>query len=147
VNEAHDDPSGEAPDPDPTTRSPYSRYGTPAPLAAAAGLVFIEGLLTVLFGITEVFSLDSDRLLMGLTTAGFFLAYGVGLLVCARGLHTVRSWARGPVLLSQLIWLGLAWNFKDGSTLPVAIALAVAAAIVLAGLLHPRSLDALERAG
>jgi uncharacterized membrane protein (DUF2068 family) len=116
-------------------------------LAAAAGLVFIEGLLTVLFGITEVFSLDSDRLLMGLTTTGFFLAYGAGLLACAWGLHTVRSWARGPVLLSQLIWLGLAWNFKDGSTLPVAIALAVVAAIVLAGLLHPRSLDALERAG
>ena len=51
------------------------------------------------------------------------------------------------MLLSQLILLGLAWSFKDGSTLPIAIVLAVAAAIVLAGLLHPRSIDALERAG
>ena len=68
------------------------------------------------------------------------------LLVCAWGLHTVRPWARGPVLLSQLILLGLAWNFKDGATLPIAIVLAVAAAIVLAGLLHPRSIDALEHA-
>ena len=76
----------------------------------------------------------------------FFLAYGGVLLACARGLHTVRPWARGPVLLSQLILLGLAWNFKDGSTLPIAIGLALAAAIVLAGLLHPRSIDALERA-
>ncbi len=146
MNDAPPDPSGHAPEPDPTTRSPYSRYGTPAPLAVAAGMTFIEGLLTTLFGITELLSLDSDRLVMGLTTSLFFLAYGVGLLVCARGLHTVRAWARGPVLLSQLIWLGLAWNFKDGSTLVIAIGLAVAAAIVLAGLLHPRSIDALERA-
>jgi hypothetical protein len=142
VNQDHPDAS----EPDPTTRSPYSRYGTPAPLAVAAGITFVEGLLTVLFGVTEVVSLDSDRLVMGLTTSVFFLAYGVGLLLCARGLHTVRPWARGPVLLSQLIWLGLAWNFKDGSTLPVAIGLAVAAAIVLTGLLHPRSRDARERA-
>ena len=138
--------AGDGPEPDPTTRSPYSRYGTPAPLAVAAGMTIIEGLLTVLFGITEAVSLDSDRLVMGVTTAVFFLAYGIGLLACSRALHTVRPWARGPVLLSQLIWLGLAWNFKDGSTLPLAIALAVAAAIVLAGLLHPRSIDALERA-
>jgi peptidoglycan/LPS O-acetylase OafA/YrhL len=144
VSEHRPDPSGRAPEPDPTTRSPYSRYGAPAPLDAAAGLTFVEGLLIVLFGITEVVNLDSDRLVMGLTTTVFFLAYGGVLLACARGLHMVRSWARGPVLLSQLILLGLAWNFKDGETLPVAIGLALVAAIVLAGLLHPRSIDALE---
>ena len=137
--------SGPVPDPDPTTRSPYSPHGTPAPLAVAAGMTFIEGLLVLVFAIGEAVNLDSDRLVMGVTTTAFFLAYGVLLLACARGLHLVRSWPRGPVLLSQLILLGLAWNFKDGSTLPVAIGLAVAAAVVLAGLLHPRSIDALER--
>jgi hypothetical protein len=147
VTDPLSDPSGRAPEPDPTTRSPYSRYGAPAPLAVAAGMTFIEGLLTVLFGVTELVSIDSDRLVMGLSTSVFFLAYGGVLLACARGLHTVRSWARGPVLLSQLILLGLAWSFKDGSTLPIAIGLALAAALVLAGLLHPRSIDALERAG
>jgi hypothetical protein len=146
VSEHRPDPSGRAPEPDPTTRSPYSPYGAPAPLAVAAGMTFIEGLLTVLFGISELVNLDSDRLVMGVTTSVFFLAYGGVLLVCARGLHTVRAWARGPVLLSQLILLGLAWSFKDGDTLPIAIGLAVAAAIVLAGLLHPRSIDALEHA-
>jgi hypothetical protein len=112
----------------------------------AAGLTFVEGLLTVLFGVTEALDLDSDRLVMGLTTTLFFLLYGAGLIVCAWGMNSVRAWSRGPVLLAQLVWLGLAWNFRDGSTLPVAIALAVVAAIVLAGLLHPRSIDALERA-
>ncbi len=109
-------------------------------------MTLVEGLLTGLFGVTELLSLDSDRLVMGLTTSVFFLAYGVGLLVCARGLYTVRPWARGPVLFSQLIWLGLAWNFRGGSTLVIAIGLVVAAVIVLAGLLHPRSIDALEHA-
>jgi hypothetical protein len=146
VTDARSDPFREDPEPDPTTRSPYSPYGAPAPLAVAAGMTFVEGLLTVLFGITEAINLDRDRLVMGLTTTVFFLAYGGVLLACARGLHTVRPWARGPVLISQLILLGLAWNFKDGGTLPIAIGLALAAVIVLAGLLHPRSIDALERA-
>lgn len=142
-------PDGASPDepsPDPTVRSPYSRHGTPAPLAVAAGLTFVEGLLTVLFGLAEVVRLNSDRLVMGLTTAVFFVAFGVTLGACAWGLHAIRPWARGPVLLTQLIWLGLAWNFKAAETRPVAIALAVAALVVLAGLLHPRSVDVLERA-
>ena len=147
MTDSRPDPSGQAPEPDPTTRSPYSPYGAPAPLAVAAGMTFVEGMLIVLFGISELVSIDSDRLVMGVTTAVFFMAYGVVLLVCARGLHTVRGWARGPVLLSQLILLGLAWSFKGGSTLPIAILLALAAAIVLAGLLHPRSIDALEHTG
>ena len=50
------------------------------------------------------------------------------------------------MLLAQLIQLGLAWNFRAGDTLPVAIVLALVAVLVLAGLLHPRSIDALEQA-
>ncbi len=106
----------------------------------------IEGLLVVGFGVTEVFRLHSDRLVMGVTTGAFFLASGAGLLACAWGMNALRPWSRGPVLLAQLIWLGLAWNFRTGGTLPVAIALAAVAVLVLAGLLHPRSIDALERA-
>ncbi len=142
----HPNPRDGGPEPDPTTRSPYSLHGTPAPLAAAAGLTLIEGLLTFLFGITELVSLDSDRLLMGLTTSLFFLAYGAVLMLCAWGMNTLRPWSRGPVLLAQLIWLGLAWSFRGGDTLPLAIGFAVVAALVLAGLLHPRSIDALEQA-
>ena len=146
MSDAEFDPRDEQPVADPAMRSPYSPHDTPAPLAAAAGLTFVEGILTFAFGVTEAFSLDVDRLTMGLTTGVFFLAYGAGLVLCAWGLNTLRPWARGPVLLAQLISLGLAWNFRSGSTLPVAIGLAVLAVLVLAGLLHPRSIDALERA-
>ncbi len=146
MSHARDHQSSDDPEPDPTTKSPYSRYGAPAPLATAAGLVFVEGLLTLIFGISEAINIDVDRLAMGVTTSLFFMAYGVGLLVCSWGMNALRPWSRGPVLLAQLIWLGLAWSFRDGDTLPVAIVLAVVAVLVLAGLLHPRSLDALEKA-
>jgi hypothetical protein len=146
VSDAQFQSRDEGSESDPTTRSPYSSNGTPAPLATAAGLTFVQGLLTVLFGLTEAVNLDSDRLVMGLSTGLFFLAYGAGLMACAWGMNTLRPWSRGPVLLAQLIWLGLAWNFRTGSTMPAAIGLVVFAALVLAGLLHPRSIDALERA-
>ena len=146
MSNGHPDPRDGGPEPDPATRSPYSLHGTPAPLATAAGLTLIEGVLTFVFGITEVVSLDSDRLVMGLTTSLFFMAYGAVLILCAWGMNTLRPWSRGPVLLAQLIWLGLAWSFRTGDTLPIAIGFAVVAVIVLAGLLHPRSIDALEQA-
>ena len=143
----HSGPTDDGSESDPTASSRFSAHGTPAPLVAAAGLTLIQGLFTLVFGITEALSLDSDRLVMGVTTGAFFLLYGVGLVACAWGMRRRRQWSRGPVLLAQLIWLGLAWNFRTGDTLPVAIVLAVLAVIVLAGLLHPRSVEAMERAG
>ncbi len=110
----------------------------------AAGLVLVEGIVATIYGVAELLHLTSARLTMGLTTAAFFLAVGVGLAACSWGLSRIRSWARGPVLLAQLMALGLAWNFRDGDTWPVSVALAVPAVIVLAGILHPESLAALE---
>ncbi|MGH3414287.1 MAG: hypothetical protein ACRDPH_14530 [Marmoricola sp.] len=127
--------------PDPSSPSPG---GVPVPLIAAAGLTVVEGLLTIGFGISEAVSLSSHRLVMGLTTAVFFLLYGAGLLVCAWAMRNLRPWSRSPVLLAQLIFLGLAWNLRHGA-LPAAIAAAVLAVLVLAGVFHPRSLDALNR--
>ncbi len=117
----------------------------PAPLLTAAGLVLVQGIGTAIYGAGELVHLTSDRLVMGITTAAFFLAYGGGLIACAWGLRRTRTWARGPVLLAQLIWLGLAWGFRHGDTLVIALVLAVPAIVVLAGMLHPRSIDALER--
>jgi peptidoglycan/LPS O-acetylase OafA/YrhL len=127
------------------TGSPYSRHGAPPPLVVAAGLTLVEGLLTLMFGISEAVHVTSDRLVMGVSTALFFVAYGAAMVLCAWGLNRLRTWSRGPVLLVQLIWLGLAWNFRQGDTLPLAIGLAVPAVVVLVGMLLPSSVDALER--
>jgi len=126
------------------TGSPSPHPGAPPPLVTAAGLTLVEGLLTVMYGVGEALHITSERLVMGVTTAVFFIAYGAALVLCAWAVNGLRTWARGPVLLTQLIWLGLAWNFRAGDTLPLAIGLAVPALLVLVGMLLPSSVDALE---
>jgi hypothetical protein len=107
-------------------------------------LVAVEGVLIVVLGVLEIFALSAGRLTMGLTTALFFVVYGVGLVLCGWAITRGRAWARGPILLAQLIQLGLAWSFRDSPTTLVAVAIAVVAAVVLAGMLHPATLAALE---
>ncbi len=115
----------------------------PAPLTVAVSLVAVEGALLVLLGILETFALSSARVTMGVTTAVFFVAYGVALVFCAWGASRLRPWARSPIVLGQLIQLGVAWNFRGGETTPLAVAIAVVAVVVLAGILHPASTKAL----
>ncbi len=124
--------------------SPYSRHGAPAPLVAAASLTAIEGLLLGMYGVAEAFAVQGSRLTMGVTTALFFVVYAAALLVCAWGLNRRASWARSPVVLAQLIQLGVAWSYHGGSTTPVALALAVLAVLILVGVLHPASIRAIE---
>ena len=119
------------------------RAANPAPLVVAASLVAVEGLLLIAFAVLELANLDSDRLTMGATTSLFFLVYGAGLLLCAWALSRRQSWARSPVVLTQLIQLGMAYSFWGGDTTLVAIGIAVVAVVVLVGVFHPASLDAL----
>ena len=118
------------------------RRDNPAPLTVAASLVAVQGALLLAFAAIEVFSVSSERIALGVSTAGFFLLYGAALLVCAAALTRRQGWTRGPVLITQLIQLGLAWNVRDYAL--VAVLLATAAALVLAGLLHPASVEALS---
>lgn len=118
----------------------------PPPLQVAAALAGVEAGALLLQGISVLATTQSERLAMGATSAFFFLLYGVGLMWCAVQLRRRRSWARSPVVFAQLIQLGVAWSFKDPPTTYVAVALAVAALIVLAGVFHPQSLRALDNA-
>ena len=123
-----------------------TRFDAPAPLVVAASLAVVEGVVIGVYGLLELFSVSPGRVTMGVTTAVFFGAYGALLVFCGWQLTRRAAWARGPVLLAQLIQLGLAWNFRDGDTLPVAIGLALVAVVVLAGLFHPASMRALDQA-
>jgi hypothetical protein len=125
------------------SQQPRAEAGPPPPLTAAASLVAVEGGVVVLLGVIELASLSTARLTMGVTTAAFFVLYGGGLLFCGWQLVRGGSWARSPVVLAQLIQLGIAWSFRGGGTTWLALVLAVAALVVLAGILHPRSIDAL----
>ena len=117
----------------------------PAPLVVAASLAALEALVLAMLGVLEVANLRAVRLTMGVTTSAFFLAAAAGLGWCAWSLWKVRRWARGPVVMAQLIQLGLAWNLWDGSTKPVSAALAVVALVTVAGLVHPASTHVLEQ--
>jgi hypothetical protein len=79
---------------------------------------------------------------MGVTTAAFFLGYAAALLLCGYGLLRLVSWARSPVVLTQLIQLGVAWSWRG--TLAVSVPLALVSVAVLVAVFAPASLAALE---
>jgi hypothetical protein len=120
------------------------RGRTPAPLVVATSLVGVEAVCLVLFGIAELRALSATKLTMGVTTSLFFVAYGAGLGLVGWSLHRLRSWARAPVVLAQLIQLGVAWSFRSGATTPVSVLLTVVSVLVLLGVFHPASLRAVD---
>jgi hypothetical protein len=120
------------------------RPSNPPPLVVASSIVAVEGLLLLAYAVLELASIGTGRVAMGLTTSVFFAIYGAGLVACAWAVSRRHSWARSPIVLAQLIQLGVAWSFRGGDTTLVAVAIAVVAVVVLAGLFHPASLEALS---
>ncbi len=119
------------------------RPPNPAPLVVAASLVAVEALVLLGYAVLELVNISSGRAAVALTTSPFFAAYGALLIAAALAVTRGRSWARSPIVLAQLIQLGVAWSFRGGDTTLVAVGLAVVAVVVLAGLLAPSSVDAL----
>lgn len=116
----------------------------PAPLKVAASLTVVEAIVLLVYAVLEIFSLTGSRVAVSVTSSVFFTLYGAALLYCAWALVRGRSWARSPVVLAQLIQLGVAWSFRGGDTLLIALALAAVALVTIAGILHPASLDFLS---
>jgi hypothetical protein len=107
----------------------------------AASLTAVEAFVLLALGGLELAHLNGIRLTMGLTTTAFFLGAAAALAWCAWSLWKARRWARGPVVMAQLIQLGLAWNLRDEPALAAPLALAAGGAI--AAMLQPASLEAL----
>jgi len=108
-------------------------------LTVAAALVSLQGLVLAVWAILVLVHIST----MSVTTAIFFLAYAAALGLCAMGLWRLRSWSRAPIVLTQLITLGLAWDSRH-SNIAVAIVLAIVALATLGCVLHPASLEALS---
>ena len=117
---------------------------SPPPLVVAASLAALEGTALVVGGVLELFHIGSGSVSLAISLAVFFVAYGALLLAGAVGLYRVVAWPRGPVLISQLILLGLAWGLRDH--IGAALVMAVVAVVTFAGLVHPASIEVLERA-
>jgi hypothetical protein len=124
------------------TSSPLRHTPRPATLTVAVVLVGVEALALVVLAVLEMSSLSVGRVTMGVTTAVFFLVYAGALLLCCYGLLRLVSWARSPIVLAQLIQLGLAWSWRD--TPAVAVPLALVSVAALVAVFAPPSLEALE---
>ena len=120
-----------------------ARPAAPGPLLGAAVLVGLEGLFMCVLAVLEVVALESGRFTLGITTALFFLVLGGGLLLCARGLSRVGSWARGPVVAAELIGVLLSFSFWGGETTVIAVVILLVSVATLVGVLHPASTRAL----
>ena len=114
----------------------------PPPLVVAASLAGLEGLLVLGYGVLEAASVHADRAAMGVTTAVFFVLLGGAVLDCAWLVAHGRAGARSPIIVVQVMLLGLAWDLRGGASTWVAVGLGLVAAVVLVGLLHPASMAA-----
>jgi hypothetical protein len=123
-----------------------SRTRPPWPLTASVALVGAEAVALVVLDASVLGSLTGRRAVMGATTAVFFLVYAAALVAGGWLLLRLHSWPRAPIVLAQLIQLGLAWSFRGGGTTVAAVVLGVVALLVLAGVFHPASLAALDTA-
>jgi hypothetical protein len=112
-------------------------------MRAAAVVVCVEAATLIGLGVAEIFAIDSDRVALGVTNTVFFMLYGFVLLLCARALIGASSWSRSPIVLTQVIQLGVAWSFAGGETVWVAALLAVLGVAVLAVMLAPSTTEVL----
>jgi hypothetical protein len=124
---------------DPSTRQPE----LPLALRLGAALVALEAAALILLAAVELGSLDYDRLALGVTATAFFVLYAAALGACAYGLWQAKRWSRSPVVLTELIALGVAWSFSGGTTLWVTVVLGSLAIATLVCVFLPASTEAL----
>lgn len=116
----------------------------PRPLVVASVATLVEALCFVVLAAIQAASFSSERSAMGWTTIAFFVLWALMLAGCGLALLRSRSWARSPIVLAQLIQLGVAWSFVKGEPAQweavTAWTIAAVALVVLVGLLHPKSI-------
>lgn len=117
----------------------------PPPLVVAASLTALQGLVLVGLGLLELASISGDRLSLGITVSVFFLGLAALLLAASWSLWRAEGWARGPVLLAQLIQLGLAWTNRSELPVLVTVVLVASAVVAVLGVVHPASVERLAR--
>ncbi|SEQ29753.1 hypothetical protein [Microlunatus flavus] len=119
----------------------------PTQLTLAAALVALEGLVALGFGVLEIGQVRLFRAVVGVGVALLMIGFAVLLLAAARALLRVRRWARAPVVVVQLILLGVGWSFRAAPTTAVAVVMIVGALATLVAIFHPRSTRALVEDG
>jgi len=104
------------------------------PLVAAAMLA-LQAVVVLAFAVFFLLAQSSGFSEFNvLASAGLFVLVGVGLLVVARGLLTLRRWARSPALTWQIVCLPVAFGLAQSGRWYVGVPLAVTALLAVRGL-------------
>lgn len=106
-------------------------------LLTATSIVAIEALVYAVFGVIAIASVSAGEAGDSIGIGLFLLAYGLAQLFAASKLLKWHSWARGPLVFTQLIQVGLAWGLRDSDRPWLAVLMAVPAVVALGCLLAP----------
>ncbi len=121
-----------------TNSSPQSaRQDARKFVLVAVFVIGFEALAYVVFGLVTIASFAAGEAASTIGIGVFLAAYGVAQLYAGRMLVQWRSWARGPLVFTQLIQLGLAWGLRDSEQPWLAVVMAVTAGVALGCLLAP----------
>jgi peptidoglycan/LPS O-acetylase OafA/YrhL len=103
-----------------------------------------EAACFAVLAVVQAVAFSSERSAMNWTTIAFFVLWGLMLGWCGLSLLRSRSWARSPIVMAQLIQLGVAWSFVKGHPAQweavLAWLIAAVAVVVLIGVFHPKSI-------
>ncbi|MFC4506482.1 MULTISPECIES: hypothetical protein [Streptomyces] len=128
---------------EPETVGPRPRRLTyAAALAGLEGLALaVGGVWILVLGITG----DPDDRRSAVTGGVTLLVLALLPLLAARGLLGLRSWSRGPAVITQIMALPVAYNLlqADSMAIPAGIALAVVAVAALVLLVNGETTRAL----
>ncbi|MEU5920205.1 hypothetical protein [Streptomyces sp. NPDC047141] len=131
-----------------TEQTPGGTEQTPRParLAAAAGVNLVEALGLLAGGVYMLVRAlaDGGDVTSGVTGGVTVIALGLIPLAAARGLWTMRSWSRGPAVITQILALPVAWQMlQTEGVIPFGIAVAALAVAGLVLLVNPATTEAL----
>lgn len=121
----------------------------PRPLVVARFLTLAQAGIFAVLTLVQVLAYSSDRAAMNVTTVLGFALWALMLGWC--GWHLLRaSWARSPIVMAQLINLGVAFSFvRDSDAVTASPApwhgvlawtIAAVSVAVLVGIFHPKSI-------
>ncbi|WP_079664783.1 hypothetical protein [Streptomyces sp. 3214.6] len=131
-----------------TSVAPETAEPRPRRLTYAAALAALEGLALVVGGVWMLvlgITADPDDRQSAVTGGVTLIVLALLPLLAARGLLGLRSWSRGPAVITQIMALPVAYNLlqADSMAIPAGIALAAVAVASLVLLVNGETTRAL----
>ncbi|MFI1503743.1 hypothetical protein [Streptomyces sp. NPDC020597] len=116
-----------------TPAAPETADPRPRRLVYAAALAALEGLALVVGGAWMLvlgISADPDDRQQAVTGGITLIVLALLPLLAARGLWGLRSWSRGPAVITQIMALPVAYNLLQAESMAIPAGIALAAVAV-----------------